>query len=42
MVAPFGVMLKNFCLAAVGSWTIPVVAWFEGIIHHKSEIFVVK
>ena len=33
---------KNFCLAAMGSWTIPVVAWFEGIIHHKSEIFVVK
>jgi hypothetical protein len=42
MVASFGVVLKNFCLATMCSWTIPVVAWFEWIIHYEPEIFVVE
>jgi hypothetical protein len=42
MVTSFGVMFQNFCFATMGPWTIPMVARFERIVHHKSEILVVE
>ena len=42
MVTSFSVVFQNFCFAAMRSGAIPMVARFERIVHHKSEIFVVK
>jgi hypothetical protein len=42
MIASFRFMFQNFRFAAVRPRAIPMVCWFEWVIHDEAEVLVVK